>query len=221
MAKKPLKKGIFITFEGPEGCGKSTHAKLIYKFLKRQGFDCIFTREPGGTRAGNKIRNILLSPRYKYINSLTELFLFEANRAFLIEEVILPALKKKKIIICDRFNDSTIVYQGYASELALRDVIKIDSMTTHSVRPDLTILLDIDASTGLKRALRYRRKDRMESKSLTYHRRVRNGYRDLARKNKKRIRLIRVREKLEKTQSLVKKEIIKLLKRYTKCHLEV
>ena len=106
---KTLKKGLFITFEGPEGCGKSTHAKRIYNFLKKEGYPCIFTREPGGTFVGEKIREILLNPKHKKISPLTELLLFEANRAQIIKEVILPEVNKKKIVICDRFNDSTIV----------------------------------------------------------------------------------------------------------------
>ena len=241
MAKKKLRQGIFITFEGPEGSGKSTHAKLVYQFLKRKGYDCVFTREPGGTVIGNKIRDILLNPKYEfeiasshrkgsgaprndaviaseqsersnpkkqYINPLAELLLFEASRAELIDKVIAPNLKKKKIVICDRFNDSTIVYQGYAGRLALGDVIRVDSYVTHKARPLLTIILDIDAKTGLKRARRNKKVDRMESKSLAFHKRVRNGFRDLAGKNKKRIRLVRVRGSIDDTQDEVRKIIL-------------
>jgi len=213
MAKKTLRKGLFITFEGPEGSGKSTHAKRIYSYLKRKGYDCIFTREPGGTFVGEKIRSILLDRKNKGITLLTELFLFETNRSQVISEMIQPALKKGRIVICDRFSDSTIAYQGYAGGLPLKDIIKIDSIATKGMKPDLTVLLDIDTKTGFKRALRKRQKDRMEAKSLNFHRRVRDGYLKLAEKDKKRIKLIKVKDDIEKTASAVKKEIDLILKK--------
>lgn len=213
MAKKNLKKGVFITFEGPEGCGKSTQAKKIYEYLVKKGYDCIFTREPGGTFVSEKIREILLDKNNKKITPLTELLLFETSRSQTISEVILPALEKKKIVICDRFNDSTIAYQGYAGELPLRDVIEIDSVVTKTVKPDLTLLLDVDVRVGLKRALRDRRKDRMESKSLRFHEKVRNGYLELARKNKNRIKVIKVREEIEDTFRVIKQNIDRFLNR--------
>ena len=218
MAKKKLKRGIFITFEGPEGSGKSTHAKLIYQFLKGEGYDCVFTREPGGTIIGNKIRDVLLNPKYKLleISPLCELLLFEAARAEIIDKVIAPNLKKKKIVVCDRFNDSTIVYQGYAGCLPLNNVIKADSYVTRKAKPDITIILDIDAKTGLKRAGSNKKADRMESKSLAFHKRVRNGFKDLARKNKNRIKLIKVRASIAETQSIVRKEITNVVQRYNR-----
>ena len=216
MAKKSLRKGLFITFEGPEGCGKSTHAKRIYSYLKRKRYDCIFTREPGGTFVGEKIRGILLDRKNKGITPLTELFLFETNRSQVISEMIKPALKKRRIVICDRFSDSTIAYQGYAGGLPLKDIIKIDSIATKGMKPDLTVLLDVDIKTGFKRALRKRQKDRMEAKSLSFHRRVRNGYLKLAQKDKKRIILIKVKDDIEKTASAVKKEIDLILKKTEK-----
>ncbi|MCK4463562.1 MAG: dTMP kinase [Candidatus Omnitrophica bacterium] len=221
MAKKSLKKGLFVTFEGPEGCGKTTHANHIYKYLKKEGYPVIFTREPGGTFVGEEIREILLNPRHKSITSLTELLLFEANRTQIIKEVISPALKKKKIVICDRFNDSTIVYQGYAGTLPLKEVIAIDAVVIRSAKPNLTIMLDVNAKTGLKRATKFRRKDRMESKSLAFHKRVRNGFRDLAKKDKRRIRLIKVRKSVKETQDIVRNEIVNLIRRYTKWHLPI
>jgi len=213
MAKKKLKKGIFITFEGPEGCGKSTHAKRSCSFLKKKGYDVLFTREPGGTFVGEKIRDILLNPAHT-VSPLTELFLFEAARAQIIEEVILPAIKRKKIVICDRFNDSTVVYQGYAGPIALEKVIAIDDFITREARPDLTILLDLEAKTGLKRACKIKPKDRMESKSLIFHKKVRKGFKALARRNKKRIKLIDSRNSVPETQGIVRKEILKYLKKF-------
>jgi len=212
VAKKKLKNGVFITFEGPEGCGKSTHARRIGSFLKKKGYDVLFTREPGGTSVGEKIRDILLHPAYT-VSPLTELFLFEAARAQIIEKIILPAIKRKKIIICDRFNDSTVVYQGYAGPIPLKKVIAIDDFIVREARPDLTILLDLEAKIGLRRALKIKPKDRMESKSLIFHKKVRKGFRDLARRNKKRIKLIDSRNSVEETQEAVRKEILKYLKK--------
>ncbi len=120
MAKKNLKKGLLITFEGPEGCGKSTHSKLVYDYLKKRSYDCVLTREPGGTKLGEEIRNVLLHSKNSNISDLAELFLFEAARSQIVEEVIRPALDRKRIVICDRFNDATFSYQGYGSGISLK-----------------------------------------------------------------------------------------------------
>lgn len=213
-----LKKGVFITFEGPEGSGKSTHAMESYTFLKRQGYDCVFTREPGGTPAGDAIRNILLSrdARKYALSALAELLLFEASRACIVDEVIVPALKKKRIVICDRFNDSTFAYQGYAGGLRFKDILKIDALATGGLKPDLTILLDVNAKTGLLRAARNKKIDRMESKPLIFHEKVMAGFRALAEKDKKRIKLIEVRESISQTQTVVREEVLRLLRSVSK-----
>jgi len=211
MAKKILKKSLFITFEGPEGCGKSTHAKKICAFLKNNGYDCVFTREPGGTPVGDRIRKVLLDPGHRGMGPMTEALLFEASRSVLLEEVIRPALNKKKIVICDRFSDSTVVYQGYAGRLPLREIKRLDTAATGGIKPDLTIILDVNAGTGLKRAAAKRQKDRMELKSLDFHRKVRAGFLEVARKDKKRVRVIKVRAKIEQTQAMVRGEVLKAI----------
>jgi len=191
MAKKNLKKGLFITFEGPEGCGKSTHALRVFGELKKEGYGCIFTREPGGTRVGEKIREILLDAGQGKIFPFTELMLFETARSQIVREVIIPALKKKQIVICDRFNDSTVAYQGYAGIIPVRDIIKIDRYITGGLVPDMTILIDVDAAEGLRRVASHRAKDRMERKPISYHNKVRRGYLSIAASDKKRIRVVR------------------------------
>lgn len=210
MAKKRLKHGMFITFEGPEGCGKSTQSKLLYENLKKRGFDCIYTREPGGTSLGEKIRGILLHSDGVKISDLSELFLFEAARSQIVKEVITPALKANKIVICDRFSDATFSYQGYGGKIPLEIIKVLDHVATGSLKPDLTILLDVDTLTGLKRA-RHKGRDRMEKKDISYHRRVRAGYLDLARRYHKRIKVIKVADAIPKTQCAVVREVERVI----------
>ena len=213
MAKKSLKKGIFITFEGPEGCGKSTHSKLAAGLLRKEGFDVVHTREPGGTGVGKRIRDILLNFKNITISPLTELLLFEASRAELIREIIKPALAKKRIVISDRFNDATLVYQGYAGGVPLREIKRIESVSIGKIKPDLTVLLDIKAEEGLKKIGIFLR-DRMESKRIAFHKKVREGYLDLARQSKRRIRVIRTKDKVDATFKDVKKEVLNVVRRY-------
>ncbi|MGB2706310.1 MAG: dTMP kinase [Candidatus Omnitrophota bacterium] len=213
MAKKTLKRGIFITFEGPERSGKSTHSHLAAAFLKKEGYDVVYTREPGGTAVGDKIRDVLLNAKNIHMSPLAEALLFEASRSELVRKVIKPALLKKKIVISDRFHDATCVYQGYAGGVPLKDIEKIESLSMKGVKPDLTILLDIDAKTGLGK-VRRGKKDRMESKKLSFHRKVRAGYLALARKDKKRIKVIRTKGTIGATFKEVRIEVMNAVKRY-------
>lgn len=215
MAKKSLRRGIFITFEGVEGCGKSTHSRLIYGYLKRKGYPCLYTKEPGGTKVGDRIRKILLDPENRSLDNITELFLFEANRSQLVNEMIRPALKRKMIVISDRFFDATMAYQGYGSRLNKKTIGRMNDLATGGVRPDLTIILDIETKKGLYRAARRRRRDRMEKKSLSYHNRVRRGYIDIAKKEPRRVKLIATRKRIEQTQELIKSEVLNVIQRYT------
>ncbi len=214
MEKKRLRRGVFITFEGVEGCGKSTHSRLIYKYLKDMGYPCIYTKEPGGTKIGGMIRRILLSPKNTSLNDIAELFLFEANRSQIVSEVIRPALKQKEIVICDRFSDATVAYQGYGSGLNKKIIREMNNLATGGLKPNLTIILDIDAKKGLRRTTRGRRKDRMEKKPLSFHNRVREGHVAISKKYPDRIRLIATREKVEQTQGLIRREVINVIRRY-------
>jgi len=215
MAKKVLKRGIFMTFEGVEGCGKSTQAKIIHEDIVSEGYDCILTREPGGTRVGEMIREILLRPENTALVDIAELLLFEASRAQIVEEVIRPALRKKQVVICDRFYDATTAYQGYGGGFNKADLKRMNDFATGGLKPDLTIILDIESQEGLRRACRFRGEDRMEAKELAYHRRVRKGYMDIAKKEPKRVRLIRTRDSLEETRQIIKKEVLGVLRRYS------
>jgi dTMP kinase len=166
--------GLFITFEGGEGCGKSTQSRLLLKKLERQNIPVVLTHEPGGTALGNELRKALKKKRGSFISPQAELFLVAASRAQLVAEVIHPALEEGKVVICDRFTYSTLVYQGYGRGLELSFVETVNNVATGNLKPDLTILLDISPDQGLarKRSLR----DRFELEDLSFHRRVREGY---------------------------------------------
>lgn len=205
---KLITKGFFITFEGPEGCGKSTHSRLLVEYLRSEGKKVVYTREPGGTKAGELIRNILLDKRNKGMAVMAEAFLYLAARAQIVSEIILPALKKGKIVVCDRFQDATVVYQGYAGGLDIAMLDKLGRIATAGIKPDLTIILDIDTGLGLRRT---GKKDRMEGKSFAFHKKVRKGYLALARKEPKRIKVVGVRDEIAETQKAIRAIIDRMI----------
>lgn len=212
MAKNNLKRGIFVTFEGPEGCGKSTQSKLLYDYLKSR-YGCVYTREPGGTRVGERIRQILLHSKGMNISDMTEVFLFEANRSQLVEEVIKPNLARKRIVICDRFSDATLTYQGYGGKIPLRTIEAMNDMATGGLEPDLTILLDVDTPTGLKRAA-HKGIDRFEAKAIAYHKRVRAGYLKLAKRYPERIKVIKVEGPIDSVQYSIRREVGLVIRKF-------
>jgi len=170
--------GLFITFEGGEGCGKSTQSRLLLKKLEQRNIPVVLTHEPGGTSLGTEIRKLLKRKRGSSIASQAELFLFAASRVQLVAELIRPALEETKVVICDRFTDSTLVYQGYGRGLDLTTVETVNNMATGNLKPDLTILLDMSPEQGLAR--KQSLKDRFELEDLSFHHRVREGYLKMA-----------------------------------------
>jgi len=166
--------GLFIAFEGGEGCGKSTQSRLLLKKLEQQNIPAVLTHEPGGTALGNELRKALKRKRGSSISPQAELFLVAASRAQLVTELIRPALEEGKVVICDRFTYSTLVYQGYGRGLEASFVEMVNNIATGNLKPNLTILLDISPEQGLarKRSLR----DRFELEDLSFHQRVREGY---------------------------------------------
>jgi dTMP kinase len=170
--------GLFITFEGGEGCGKSTQSRLLLKKLEQQNIPVVLTHEPGGTALGNELRKTLKRKRDSSISPQAELFLLAASRAQLVAEVIRPALEEGKVVLCDRFTHSTMVYQGYGRGLDFTAIKMVNNMATRHLNPDLIILLDISPEQGLarKRSLQ----DRFELEDLSFHRRVREGYLKMA-----------------------------------------
>jgi dTMP kinase len=179
---------LFITFEGPEGSGKSTQARLLTRRLRREGYPSLLTREPGGTRIGRQIRQVILSPGHREMSPEAELGLYFSDRAQHLREVVWPALDSGRIVVCDRFTDSTLAYQGYGRGISRRLILSLDRILTGGFRPDVTLLLDVPADEGLFRARRrnrdraLRREARFEGETLAFHERVRRGYLEMARR---------------------------------------
>ena len=181
MSKK-RSQGLFVTFEGIEGSGKSTQINLLESFLKEEGYDLIKTLEPGGTNSGQALRRLLLDKNTVLNNPLTELYLFTADRLEHLSSLVLPALEEGKIVLCDRFLDSTTVYQGVARQIADDPVTQINSFAVGDVVPDLTVILDVPAEVGLER-IKHRvsdMPDRMEQENVEFYGKVREGYLHLA-----------------------------------------
>lgn len=190
---------LFITFEGIEGAGKSTQIRLVKEYLDQQGFASQVVREPGGTTIGDQIRKILLDPQGLHIERRTEVLLYAASRAQLIGEVIIPSLQKNQLILCDRYVDSSIAYQGFGTNVDIDEVIQINQIATNGLAPHRTYLLDIPLELSQERIrIRGKRKDRMELKEEQYYRRVREGYLQLAKENKERIKIISANQSIEK-----------------------
>ena len=172
--------GIFISMEGPDGSGKSTQLELLKNYLEKKGYEIVITREPGGTKISEAIREIILNKDYKEMSYMTEALLYASARAQLVSEVIKPALEAGKAVISDRFIDSSAVYQGMARGLGTDTVYKINEFATQGVMPNLTIHLDLPAQVGISRKKKQAELDRMELETLDFHEKVAQGYRDLA-----------------------------------------
>jgi len=170
---------LFIVFEGGEGCGKSTQTRALHRRLSKDGFGAIMTREPGGTKLGERVRHHLKRTNETRISPLAELFLIATARAQLVSEIIRPELEKGKTVICDRFTPSTLAYQGYGRGLDIDAVRDVNDIATDGMSPDLIVLLDMPVEVGLGRK-KSKERDRFESESLAFHTRVRRGYLDLA-----------------------------------------
>jgi len=187
--------GLFVTFEGGEGSGKTTQLRLLANRLRALPEEVIETRDPGGTPIGKEIRTLLLSRDSTPMEEATELFLYEASRAQLVREVISPALARVAVVLCDRFTDSTVAYQGFGRGLDLTLIQRLNQLATDGLTPNLTILLDLDPGVGLARCMRSSSgeaasRDRIEAEPVHFHRRVREGYLELARQEPERIRPI-------------------------------
>jgi dTMP kinase len=206
-----VSRGILITFEGPEGSGKSTHIRLLARWLKSQGNRVWVTREPGGTGLARTLRQFLLHTRTP-VAPLAELLLYEADRAQHVTESILPALKQGQIVLCDRYYDSTVAYQGYGRGLDLSLIHTLNRIASTGLKPDLTILLDVPVEKGLRRAsIRKKGHDRLEKAGLAFHQRVRRGFLKLAAQEPRRFRKISQQLGITATQQLVRQVVQRFL----------
>ena len=204
--------GKFITFEGLDGCGKSTQLEREASRLRQEGCSVVTTQEPGGTAAGRKIREIVLHASAHPLSASTELALMFAARSQHIEEVIVPALHAEKIVLCDRFTDSSVAYQGYGRGIAPDAIRTLEDLFCRGLRPDLTIILDIDHATGMTRARARNRaaqeKDtRFEEEGLEFFQRVRQGYAEIARQEPERVRLIDGKGSVDEVHLKVHQEV--------------
>lgn len=200
---------FFITFEGIEGCGKSTQVGLLSKALDENGYSCVVTREPGGTAIGKRVREVLLNPDHKGMAAEAELLLYAADRVQHVREVIRPALDNGKVVICDRFSDATLAYQGYGRGLDMALIHELNRIASLGIRPDLTLLLDCPVETGITRAIErnarnaHLKDDRFEQEAMAFHRKVRDGYLNLARTEPERFRVIDAHRDMESVRKAV------------------
>ncbi|NLW29428.1 MAG: dTMP kinase [Erysipelothrix sp.] len=171
-----MKKGHFITFEGPDGSGKTTISTLVYEQLKHRGYDVIYTREPGGIRIAEKIRDLILDPENTEMDAKTEALLYAASRRQHLVEKIIPNINSGRIVISDRFVDSSLAYQGVGRNIGIENVYNLNMFAIEGHMPELTIFLDIDASEGLKRISKREYKDRLDQEDLSFHLKVSSGY---------------------------------------------
>ena len=186
-------KGVLLTFEGIEGCGKSTQAQLVFDYLRKRGYRVFMSREPGGTFLGKKIRELVLNKSYEGITDITELFLYLADRAQHVDTAVKPHIEDGAVVICDRFIDSTFVYQGYGRGIEKDFIVKANKIATQKIMPDRTFIIDIDIYTGLKRSAHLEKEhapkgtlDRIEAETELFHEHIREGFKSLAKKEPKR-----------------------------------
>jgi dTMP kinase len=208
---------LFITFEGVEGSGKTTQMRRLKKYLGRRGIPCKVTREPGGSSIGEKIRKILLNPDHREMAPMTELLLYEAARAQHVIEAIKPFVEKEGVVLCDRFSDATLAYQGYGRRIDLKWIQRLNHVSSQGVQPDVSFLLDCPSDVGLKRAiqrnraLKQEKEERFEREEIQFHRRVRKGYLAIARKEPRRVKVIDTRQGEEKVFEKIRKIVDNLL----------
>ena len=202
---------MFITLEGPEGSGKSSQLPDLAEFLRGQGWDVLTTREPGGTPIGDQIRQILMRLDNQELHPRTEILLFLASRAQLVEQVIKPALREGKLVLCDRFGDSTLAYQGYGHGLDLGTLRTMLDFATDKLKPDLTLLLDVDVETGLQRKRKEDEWNRLDAYELAFHQRVREGYHELCRQEPERWRVIDAMQPKETVQLALRQAVMQFL----------
>ena len=210
---------MFITLEGPEGSGKSSQLPELAEFLRGQGWDVLTTREPGGTPIGDQIREVLMRLDNQELHPRTEILLFLASRAQLVEQVIKPALREGKLVISDRFGDSTLAYQGYGHGLDLDTLRTMLDFATDQLKPELTLLLDVDVEIGLQRKRKEDEWNRLDAYELAFHQRVREGYHQLCQQEPERWRVIDAMQPQEKVQLALRRAVMLFLQEKTESKL--
>ncbi len=202
-----LNKSKFITIEGTEGVGKSTNIEFMLNYLHENSIDSIVTREPGGTENAEKIRDILLNSNNEQVPEIAELLLFFSARSFHVSNAIIPALQNGKSVICDRFTDATIAYQGYGRGFDISQINMLSSWVLADLKPDITILLDAPADIGMQRTMNRGYRDRMESEDISFYERVRQGYLKLAIEQPNRFQVIDATQSIQEVQADIKNHL--------------
>jgi dTMP kinase len=203
---------MFITLEGPEGSGKTTQLPLLANYLRQHGFDVLTTREPGGTSIGEQIRTVLHNLENKEMQPRTEILLFQASRAQLVEQVIRPHLKVGGIVLSDRYADSTLAYQGFGHQIDIESLRVLLTFATGGLKPDLTILLDVDVETGLRRKELKGEWNRLDAYDLDFHHRVHEGYLQLVKAEPERWEVIDASQSPTKVQDLLRQVVARRLR---------
>lgn len=196
---------MFITFEGTEGSGKTSQIRPLAEFLKQHGYDVLTIREPGGTPIGEQIRQVLFSLENTQMNQRTEILLFQASRAQLVEDVISPHLKKGGVVLCDRYADATMAYQGFGYQRDLESLRALIKFATGGLKPDLTVLFDLDVEVGLQRRARGGEWNRLDSYETDFYQRVRDGYHQLVQEEPQRWAIVNAAQPPELVQAAVRK----------------
>ena len=205
-----MKRGLFITFEGADGCGKSTQLNMLAEYLTKKGFEVVVTREPGAKGLGEKIREILLNYNGP-VSDRCESFLFLADRAQHIDMIVNPAVEAGKIVLCDRHTDSSVAYQGYGRQLPVERIKRLNEIAVNGRHPDLTLIFDIDVETSMRRV--GQEKDRMESAGTEFFNRVREGYLEIAKQEPKRVKVLDASKSIDEIHADVIKLFEELLKK--------
>ncbi|MGE6556495.1 dTMP kinase [Exiguobacterium artemiae] len=205
--------GTFITVEGPDGAGKTTQLQLLADRLTAEGYDIVMTREPGGTRIGNKIRSLILNPDFQEMDEMTEILLYAASRAQHVNELIRPALAAGKVVLCDRFIDASIAYQGYGLGYSIEQVRSINQQATNHLTPDRTYLFNLSVSDSKQRMMDRGALDRIEQRDDVFRQRVYEGFLKLAEQESERIQLVDANQSIEALQTTLCQDVLTYLKK--------
>ena len=206
-----MKRGLFITTEGTDGSGKTTQIKLIESYLKEKGFEVVVTREPGGTVIGEKIRSIILDTENSDMSYITEMMLYASARAQLVNELIKPSLAVGKVVICDRFIDSSYVYQGFGRNIDIELIERVNNIALDGVRPDITLFFDIEPEVALRRRIQSTGADRIEQEAMDFHKKVYSGYKKLVSMYPDRIKTIESNRSIQEIFVDAKEQIDRIL----------
>ena len=206
-----MSSGLFITVEGTDGSGKTTQIQLMKQYLENRGYAVILTREPGGTQVSEKIRDLVLDKENSDITPITEMILYAASRAQHVSQLIKPALEEGKVVICDRFVDSSYAYQGFGRNIDLRAIADVNRIAVDGIIPDITFFLDIDAETAIKRRVAATEADRIEQEKLDFHKNVYEGYKKLSVLYPERIKTIDAERTVEEVADEIKEHLIGII----------